>query len=92
MPISTISKKVLVIHYCNDNDARSYGSEDTNYILELIALQSIFIIRFSHGIGRSGDITAVQPKAAGSSLILKLTSAMALDVIKLTGIKGSLRI
>jgi hypothetical protein len=32
----------------------------------------------------------VQPKAAGSSLILKLTSAMALDVIKLTGIKGSL--
>ena len=41
--------------------------------------------RFSHGIGRSGDITAVQPKAAGSSLILKLTSAMALDIIKLTG-------
>ncbi|CAB3977134.1 O-phosphoseryl-tRNA(Sec) selenium transferase [Paramuricea clavata] len=45
--------------------------------------------RFSHGIGRSGDVTAVQPKAAGSSLILKLTSAMALDVIKLTGVRSA---
>ncbi|XP_028413229.1 O-phosphoseryl-tRNA(Sec) selenium transferase-like isoform X2 [Dendronephthya gigantea] len=44
---------------------------------------------FSHGVGRSGDITAVQPKAAGSSLILKLTSAMALDVIKLTGVRSA---
>lgn len=42
-------------------------------------------MRFSHGVGRSGDITAVQPKAAGSSLILKLTSSMALDIIKQSG-------
>ncbi|XP_041368316.1 O-phosphoseryl-tRNA(Sec) selenium transferase-like [Gigantopelta aegis] len=42
--------------------------------------------RLGHGIGRSGDITAVQPKAAGSSLIMKLANCLALDVIKLAGI------
>ena len=41
--------------------------------------------RLSHGIGRSGDIAAVQPKAAGSSLLMKLTNCMVLDVIKMAG-------
>ena len=39
-----------------------------------------------HGIGRSGDLTEVQPKAAGSSLINKLTNSMMLDIIKLSGV------
>jgi len=39
-----------------------------------------------HGIGRSGDLTEVQPKAAGSSLINKLTNSMMLDTIKLSGV------
>jgi len=42
-------------------------------------------VRLSHGIGRSGDIAAVQPKAAGSSLLMKLTNCMALDAIKMAG-------
>ena len=36
---------------------------------------------FSHGIGRSGDIQEEQPKAAGSSIINKLTSYLALDAL-----------
>ena len=40
-----------------------------------------------HGIGRSGDISEVQPKAAGSSLVLKLTNQLAQDAIKVAGIK-----
>ena len=36
----------------------------------------------SHGIGRSGDIAAEQPKAAGSSLIVKLANALALDYVR----------
>jgi len=36
----------------------------------------------AHGIGRSGDVNALQPKAIGSSLIVKLTKAMALYVIR----------
>ncbi|KAI9209895.1 soluble liver antigen/liver pancreas antigen [Polychytrium aggregatum] len=40
---------------------------------------------FGHGIGRSGDIAEIQPKAAGSSLVMKLTNAMVLDAIRISG-------
>ena len=36
----------------------------------------------AHGIGRSGDITEAQPKAAGSSVMARLTLALVLDVIR----------
>eukprot|EP00658_Telonema_sp_P-2_P068122 TRINITY_DN5704_c0_g2_i1.p1 TRINITY_DN5704_c0_g2~~TRINITY_DN5704_c0_g2_i1.p1 ORF type:complete len:380 (-),score=93.41 TRINITY_DN5704_c0_g2_i1:785-1924(-) len=39
----------------------------------------------AHGIGRSGDVMAVQPKAAGSSLIVQLTNYMAGHALKLAG-------
>ncbi|XP_067935785.1 O-phosphoseryl-tRNA(Sec) selenium transferase-like [Watersipora subatra] len=42
--------------------------------------------RLAHGIGRSGDITAVQPKAAGSSLLNQLTNRLVLDSIKIAGV------
>ena len=46
----------------------------------------------SHGMGRSGDITEPQPKAAGSSVLVKLTLLLALDAIRrgsgLNGAKG----
>nr|XP_022338126.1 O-phosphoseryl-tRNA(Sec) selenium transferase-like isoform X2 [Crassostrea virginica]XP_022338127.1 O-phosphoseryl-tRNA(Sec) selenium transferase-like isoform X2 [Crassostrea virginica]XP_022338128.1 O-phosphoseryl-tRNA(Sec) selenium transferase-like isoform X2 [Crassostrea virginica] len=45
--------------------------------------------RLGHGIGRSGEITAVQPKAAGSSLIMTLTNSLALHAIRLSGIQAS---
>ena len=40
----------------------------------------------AHGVGRSGDLTAEQPKAAGSSLLGKLTNLMALNALKLAGL------
>jgi len=43
----------------------------------------------SHGIGRSGDVMAEQPKAAGSSLLVQLTRYLALDAIHLSGIKAA---
>lgn len=39
-----------------------------------------------HGIGRSGDITEIQPKAAGSSLIGQLCNEMVLSVLKSIGL------
>uniref|UniRef100_A0A671YV42 O-phosphoseryl-tRNA(Sec) selenium transferase n=1 Tax=Sparus aurata TaxID=8175 RepID=A0A671YV42_SPAAU len=44
--------------------------------------------RLIHGIGRSGDIAAIQPKAAGSSLLNKLTNSVALDILKLSGVRS----
>ena len=35
-----------------------------------------------HGIGRSGDVNAEQPKAAGSSLLLNLTRLLVRDALK----------
>lgn len=43
----------------------------------------------AHGIGRSGDITAIQPKAAGSSILSKVTNSMALDVLRMTGVRSA---
>ena len=48
-----------------------------------------FVHRLGHGIGRSGDITAVQPKAAGSSLLAKLTNSMVLDLLRRSGMETS---
>eukprot|EP00094_Tigriopus_californicus_P012240 TCALIF_11830-PA protein Name:"Similar to SEPSECS O-phosphoseryl-tRNA(Sec) selenium transferase (Homo sapiens)" AED:0.08 eAED:0.08 QI:0/0/0/0.83/1/1/6/0/440 len=41
-----------------------------------------------HGIGRSGDLCEVQPKAAGSSTLNKLTNALVLDVIRQMGVRS----
>ncbi len=40
----------------------------------------------SHGIGRSGDIAEVQPKAAGSSLLYSLTKSMVAHSFQLAGL------
>ena len=40
----------------------------------------------SHGIGRSGDIVEIQPKAAGSSIIYSLTNSMALHALQIAGL------
>ncbi|RMX66917.1 hypothetical protein DD238_000952 [Peronospora effusa] len=42
----------------------------------------------AHGVGRSGDVAAVQPKAAGSSLIVQLANALAKDVLHLAGMRA----
>ncbi|KAH0477759.1 MAG: uncharacterized protein KVP18_004908 [Porospora cf. gigantea A] len=48
---------------------------------------------WSHGVGRSGDLLALQPKAVGSSLLNKLASRLSLDLLQrgcgLSSIKAS---
>ena len=41
--------------------------------------------RFGHGVGRSGDIAEPQPKAAGSSILVKLTNSLILDALHVAG-------
>ena len=41
---------------------------------------------FGHGVGRSGDIAAEQPKAAGSSILQKLSNYLALDALRIAGL------
>lgn len=44
---------------------------------------------FAHGMGRSGDIAATQPKAAGSSLLVALTNALALSAVRECGMTST---
>jgi len=46
---------------------------------------------FAHGIGRSGDLVEVQPKAAGSSLIYQLTNKLTAEAFRLTGLSKDLK-
>lgn len=39
-----------------------------------------------HGIGRSGDVLAIQPKAAGSTLLQQLTHRILIHVFKILGL------
>jgi len=41
---------------------------------------------FNHGIGRSGEITAPQPKAPGTSILYQITNRLALQALKKFGI------
>ncbi|TYZ63309.1 hypothetical protein PybrP1_005941 [[Pythium] brassicae (nom. inval.)] len=43
--------------------------------------------RLCHGVGRSGDVAAEQPKAAGSSLIVQLANALAKDILRDAGLR-----
>ncbi len=50
---------------------------------------------FCHGVGRSGNLTAAQPKAAGASLMQNLTNKLVLSLITSVGIpnlKGALTV
>ena len=42
--------------------------------------------RLTHGIGRSGDVAAEQPKAAGSSLLVKICHLLAADALSCAGL------
>uniref|UniRef100_A0A182P0A6 O-phosphoseryl-tRNA(Sec) selenium transferase n=1 Tax=Anopheles epiroticus TaxID=199890 RepID=A0A182P0A6_9DIPT len=41
---------------------------------------------FAHGIGRSGNLTDAQPKAAGSTIMANLTNSLVRDLIRSIGI------
>lgn len=61
------------------------GEREGRILSDMVARRHF---RLAHGIGRSGDIAAIQPKAAGSSLLMKLTNSLALDAVKISGIQS----
>lgn len=58
------------------------GEREGRIYSELVARRHY---NLAHGIGRSGDLTENQPKAAGSSLLNKLTNCLVLDLLKISG-------
>jgi O-phospho-L-seryl-tRNASec:L-selenocysteinyl-tRNA synthase len=62
------------------------GEREARIYSRLVAKRNFYL---GHGIGRSGEINAEQPKAVGSSLLLKLTNYLAMDALKIAGIRVS---
>ena len=64
----------------------SIGEREGRVHSEFVRERNLFM---SHGIGRSGDLTASQPKAAGSTLVQHLANRMLLHALKLRGARGT---
>lgn len=60
------------------------GEREARVFSSLVARRHFHLC---HGVGRSGDVAAVQPKAAGSSLIVQLANALAKDILKEAGMR-----
>lgn len=60
------------------------GEREARVFSSLVARRHFYLC---HGVGRSGDVAAVQPKAAGSSLIVQLANALAKDILKEAGMR-----
>jgi O-phospho-L-seryl-tRNASec:L-selenocysteinyl-tRNA synthase len=62
------------------------GEREGRVFSELVARRHF---RLAHGVGRSGDIAAAQPKAAGSSIIAQITNSLLLDLIRHAGVRSA---
>lgn len=65
---------------------RGVGEREARIASSLVARRNF---HFGHGLGRSGDLTEVQPKAAGSSVLYQLTNNLAKDALRTLGVPGT---
>ena len=64
---------------------RGVGEREARIASTLVARRNFHL---GHGLGRSGDLTEVQPKAAGSSVMYQLTNDLAKDALRTLGVPG----
>ncbi|RLN62301.1 hypothetical protein BBJ28_00019989 [Nothophytophthora sp. Chile5] len=81
----------LLLHTLSTMDSNNFrgsagaGEREARVFSSIVARRHFYL---AHGVGRSGDVAAVQPKAAGSSLLVQLANAMARDVLRLAGLRA----
>jgi O-phospho-L-seryl-tRNASec:L-selenocysteinyl-tRNA synthase len=79
----------LLIHELSVMDSNNFmsnagvGEREGRVYSQLVARRHYGL---AHGVGRSGDIAEVQPKAAGSSIIYKLTNCLVTHAMEVAGI------
>ena len=69
-----------------DPDAARVGEREARVASPFVASLAA---NFNHGIGRSGQLTAPQPKAAGASLMQQVANSTALDAIRKLGLTNA---
>jgi len=79
LTIRTLLDKLAVMDSNNFHGITGVGEREGRIFSNLVKQKNFDM---GHGIGRSGDVNALQPKAVGSSLMVKLTKAMTLNVLR----------
>ena len=76
---------ILLPHSLSNNflDNVGVGEREARIFSSLVARRHY---HFGHGMGRSGDIAEPQPKAAGSSLLVRFTNLLLLDALHIAGL------
>ncbi|POM66011.1 O-phosphoseryl-tRNA(Sec) selenium transferase [Phytophthora palmivora] len=69
----------------NFSGSAGAGEREARVFSPLVARRHFHL---AHGVGRSGDVAAVQPKAAGSSLMVQVANALAKDALRLAGMRA----
>lgn len=80
--IEIFLQDVALMDSNNFVDNVGVGEREARVASELVAKRNY---RLAHGIGRSGDVSAEQPKAAGSSLLVKLTNLLTAHALEVAG-------
>jgi O-phospho-L-seryl-tRNASec:L-selenocysteinyl-tRNA synthase len=81
--IELLLHEVALMDSNNFVDNVGVGEREARVACPLVARRHYGL---AHGIGRSGDIAAEQPKAAGSTLLARLCNLLALDALKSAGL------
>jgi O-phospho-L-seryl-tRNASec:L-selenocysteinyl-tRNA synthase len=85
LPDPLIQHLLQQLALMDTNNALSHcgaGEREGRVISNLVRSRHFYM---THGIGRSGDLRADQPKAAGSSCLYQMANFMVLDAIRLAG-------
>ncbi|KAM7534272.1 hypothetical protein Aperf_G00000114308 [Anoplocephala perfoliata] len=80
--IEAIINRLSLMDSNNWSHSTGVGEREGRILLDLVRRRHFGL---AHGIGRSGDITAIQPKAPGSSLINRLANSLLLDWLRRSG-------
>ncbi len=81
--IDLILKVLASLDTDKDPEAARVGEREARIASPLV---SELAAGFNHGIGRSGHVTAPQPKAPGASIMQQIVNQVALDAMKRLGV------
>jgi O-phospho-L-seryl-tRNASec:L-selenocysteinyl-tRNA synthase len=81
--IESFIQQLSLMDSNNFSSNSGVGEREGRVFSSLVAKRHFYM---SHGIGRSGDIVEVQPKAAGSSVLYKLTNRLAAHALHVAGL------
>ncbi len=78
LSIETLMNRIALMDSNNYHGNAGVGEREGRIFSSIVREKNFGL---GHGIGRSGDVNALQPKAIGSSLVVKLTKHMFLNAL-----------